>query len=207
MCVPKIISFSVVILLITVLFAGAVAVPAAAQATAPTVSTTSASAQYPPWPVNLYEFYRTDCPHCQALALNIDTLAAKYPTLHIYLYETQNDANFSLFERFESAYGMKLLDTVPTVFIGKQSFVSDTAEPQIEAAVAQAIQHGATGPGDRLTGQVVPTLTPTPIPSVNSFPIVDQQLLAPIPNSILATLAMLAGMAILIAVILARESR
>jgi cytochrome c biogenesis protein CcdA len=136
--------------------------PAAAQTSSPSSSTTAASAQYPPWPVNLYEFYRTDCPHCQALAPHIAALAAKYPTLHVYQYETQNDANFSLFEKFESAYGMKLLDTVPTVFIGKQSFVSDTAEPQIEAAVAQAIQHGATGPGDRLTGQVVPTPTPTP---------------------------------------------
>ena len=136
--------------------------PAAAQTSSPSSSTTAASAQYPPWPVNLYEFYRSDCPHCQALAPHIAALAAEYPTLHVYQYETQNDANFSLFETFESAYGMKLLDTVPTVFVGKQYFVSDTAEPQIEAAVAQAIQHGATGPGDTLTGHAVPTPTPTP---------------------------------------------
>ncbi|MGZ4849617.1 MAG: hypothetical protein ACXV2D_09060 [Halobacteriota archaeon] len=136
--------------------------PVAAQTSSPSSSTTGAGAQYPPWPVNLYEFYRSDCPHCKALAPQIAALAAKYPTLHVYQYETQNDANFSLFETFESAYGMKLLDTVPTVFVGKQYFVSDTAEPQIEAAVAQAIQHGATGPGDRLTGHVVPTPTPTP---------------------------------------------
>ena len=136
--------------------------PAAAQTSSPSSSTTAASAQYPPWPVNLYEFYRSDCPHCQALAPHIAALAAEYPTLHVYQYETQNGANFSLFETFESAYGMKLLDTVPTVFIGNQYFVSDTAEPQIEAAVAQAIQHGATGPGDTLTGHGVPTPTPTP---------------------------------------------
>jgi cytochrome c biogenesis protein CcdA len=136
--------------------------PAAAQTSSPSSSTTAASAQYPPWPVNLYEFYRSDCPHCQALAPHIAALAAEYPTLHVYQYETQNDANFSLFETFESAYGMKLLDTVPTVFIGNQSFVSDTAEPQIEAAVAQAIQNGATGPGDTLTGHAVPTPMPTP---------------------------------------------
>jgi cytochrome c biogenesis protein CcdA len=135
--------------------------PAAAQTSA-SATTTAASATYPPYPVNLYEFYRSDCPHCQALAPHIQALEAKYPTLHVYQYETQNDANFSLFETFESAYGMKLLDTVPTVFIGKQYFVSDSAEPQIEAAVAQAIQNGATGPGDRLTGHVVPTPIPTP---------------------------------------------
>ena len=136
--------------------------PAAAQTSSASSSTTAASAHYPPWPVNLYEFYRSDCPHCQALAPHIAALAAEYPTLHVYQYETQNDANFSLFETFESAYGMKLLDTVPTVFVGKQSFVSDSAEPQIEAAVAQAIQHGATGPGDKITGHAVPTPTPTP---------------------------------------------
>jgi len=136
--------------------------PVAGQTASPSNSTTGANAQYPPWPVNLYEFYRSDCPHCQALAPHIAALAAEYPTLHVYQYETQNDANFSLFETFENAYGMKLLDTVPTVFVGKQSFVSETAEPQIEAAVAQAIQQGATGPGDKLTGHAVPTPTPTP---------------------------------------------
>jgi len=134
--------------------------PAAAQSSAPSSTATAPSTQYPPWPVNLYEFYRSDCPHCQALAPHIAALAAEYPTLHVYQYETQNDANFTLFETFERAYGMQLLDTVPTVFVGNQSFVSEMAEPQIEAAVAQAIQHGATGPGDTLTGHVVPTPTP-----------------------------------------------
>jgi cytochrome c biogenesis protein CcdA/glutaredoxin len=132
----------------------------AAQTSSPASSTAVASAKYPPYPVNLYEFYRSDCPHCAALKPHIDALIAEYPTLHVYMYETQNDANFSLLEKFETAYGMKLLDTVPTVFIGNQYFVSDSAAPQIEAAVAQAIQNGATGPGDALTGHTVPTPTP-----------------------------------------------
>ena len=52
------------------------------------VNASSSGAKYPPYPVNLYEFYRTDCPHCQALAPTIDALAAKYPTLHVYKIET-----------------------------------------------------------------------------------------------------------------------
>ena len=117
--------------------------------------TTAASAKYPPYPVNLYEFYLSSCPHCQALAPHIAALAAEYPTLHVYQYETSNDANYSLFQTFMSAYGVKF-DTVPTVFVGTQAFQGDAAAPQIEAAVAQAIQNGATGQGDKITGHVVP---------------------------------------------------
>jgi len=122
-------------------------------------SNNTSGAKYPPYPVNLYEFYRTDCPHCQALKPHIDALMAQYPTLHVYMYETQNDANFSLLENFISAYKLKL-DTVPSVFVGKQAFQSDLEAPQIEAAVAQAIKNGATGPGDVITGHTVPTPTP-----------------------------------------------
>ena len=133
----------------------------AAQAVSSPASNSTRTAQYPPYPVNLYEFYRSDCPHCQALMPHIDALIAKYPTLHVYRYETQNDANYSLFQKFLSAYGLKF-DTVPTVLIGTQSYQSDEYAPQIEAAVAQAIQNGATGPGDVITGHTVPTPTPTP---------------------------------------------
>ncbi|MGZ8884928.1 MAG: thioredoxin family protein, partial [Halobacteriota archaeon] len=72
------------------------AVGSVAAQTTPLSNTTS-SAKHPPWPVNLYEFYRTDCPHCQAIAPTIDALARQYPTLHVYKIETQNDANYSLF--------------------------------------------------------------------------------------------------------------
>jgi cytochrome c biogenesis protein CcdA/thiol-disulfide isomerase/thioredoxin len=131
----------------------------AAQTSSPASSKAVSSAKYPPYPVNLYEFYRSDCQHCQALKPTIDALASKYPTLHVYLWETQNDANYSLFTQFRTAYNLKF-DTVPTVVVGTQSFTSDAQAPQIEAAVAQAIQNGATGPGDVITGHTVPTPTP-----------------------------------------------
>ena len=129
--------------------------PAAAQTSSPSSSTTAASAHYPPYPVNLYEFYRSDCPHCQALAPHIAALAAEYPTLHVYQYETSNSANYSLLQTFESAYGMPF-DTVPTVVVGTQNWQSELDAPQIAAAVAQAVQHGATGKGDAITGHSVP---------------------------------------------------
>ena len=135
--------------------------PMAAQSSSASNVTSGAGAQYPPYPVNLYEFYRSDCPHCQALAPHINALIAEYPTLHVYQYETQNDVNYTLFTTFRTAYGDKF-DTVPTVFIGNQTFLSDESAPQIEAAVAQAVQNGATGLGDQITGHVV--LTPTPVP-------------------------------------------
>jgi cytochrome c biogenesis protein CcdA len=126
----------------------------------PSPATAVASAKYPPYPVNLYEFYRTDCPHCMALMPTIDALASQYPTLHVYKYEIQNDANYSLFQTFLSAYGLKF-DTVPTVLIGKEHFQGDEYAPQIQAAVAQGIKNGTTGPGDVITGHIVPTPTPT----------------------------------------------
>jgi len=46
---------------------------------------------------------------------------------------------------------MKLLDTVPTVFVGKQYFVSTSAEPQISTRLLhKQFNNGATGPGDTL---------------------------------------------------------
>ena len=51
-------------------------------------------------------------------------------------------------------------DTVPTVFVGTQFWQSNLNAPQIEAAVAQAIQHGATGKGDTITGHSVPMPAP-----------------------------------------------
>jgi len=132
----------------------------AAQTPSPESPTAVASAKYPPYPVNLYEFYRSDCPHCAALMPTIDGLASQYPTLHVYKYEIQNDANYSLFQKFLSAYGLKF-DTVPTVVVGKQQFQGDEYAPQIKAAVAQGVQNGMTGPGDSITGHIVPTPSPT----------------------------------------------
>jgi cytochrome c biogenesis protein CcdA len=91
----------------------------------------------------------------------IDGLASQYPTLHVYKYEIQNDANYSLFQQFLSAYNLTF-DTVPTIIVGKQKFQGDEYATQIQAAVAQGVQKGATGPGDVITGHIVPTPTPKP---------------------------------------------
>jgi thiol:disulfide interchange protein len=91
----------------------------------------------------------------------IDGLASQYPTLHVYKYEIQNDANYSLFQQFLSAYNLTF-DTVPTIIVGKQKFQGDEYTTQIQAAVAQGVQKGATGPGDVITGHIVPTPTPKP---------------------------------------------
>jgi cytochrome c biogenesis protein CcdA/glutaredoxin len=147
------------IALITLLFSSAVG-SVAAQTPSPVSSTAVASAKYPPYPVNLYEFYRSDCPHCMALMPTIDALARQYPTLHVYKYEIQNDANYSLFQKFLSAYGLKF-DTVPTIVIGKEQFQGDEYASQIKAAVAQGVQNGKTGPGDSITGHIVPMPSPT----------------------------------------------
>jgi cytochrome c biogenesis protein CcdA len=95
-----------------------------------------------------------------ALMPTIDALARQYPTLHVYKYEIQNDANYSLFQKFLSAYGLKF-DTVPTVVIGKEQFQGDEYASQIKAAVAQGVQNGTTGPGDSITGHIVPMPSPT----------------------------------------------
>ena len=149
--------FGLSIVIITLLFSSALS-PVAAQTSS--LSNTTSSAKNPPWPVNLYEFYRTDCPHCQALAPTITELENKYPTLHVYRYETTNSENYALFQKFLTAYGMQA-DTVPTTFIGNQSFVSELAAQQIEAAVARGVQNGVTGHGDVITGHIAPTPTPT----------------------------------------------
>jgi cytochrome c biogenesis protein CcdA/glutaredoxin len=161
----------------------------AAQTPSPVNSTAVASAKYPPYPVNLYEFYRSDCPHCMALMPTIDALASQYPTLHVYKYEIQNDANYSLFQKFLSAYGLKF-DTVPTVVIGKEQFQGDEYAPQIKAAVAQGVQNGTTGSGDVITGHSVPTpsatthtgnATKNSTSSAHNSTLVDPQAALPLP--------------------------
>ncbi len=151
--------FGLSIVLITLLFSSAVG-PVAAQT--PSLSNTTSIAKYPPWPVNLYEFYRTDCPHCQAIAPTIAALERQYPTLHVYRIETQNDANYTLFQKFIAAYNMTF-DSVPSIFIGKKKFLGgEESISDVQAEVARAVQNGATGPGDQITGHVVPTPTPKP---------------------------------------------
>jgi cytochrome c biogenesis protein CcdA/thiol-disulfide isomerase/thioredoxin len=132
----------------------------------PSLSNTTSSAKNPSWPVNLYEFYRTDCPHCQAIAPQIDALARQYPTLHVYKIETQNDANYSLFQKFLKAYNLTI-DSVPTIFIGKKAFQGgEESMSAVQAEVTRAIQSGSTSPGDQIMGNTVPT--PAPISRTNN---------------------------------------
>ncbi|MGZ4941307.1 MAG: hypothetical protein ACXV5P_03295 [Halobacteriota archaeon] len=151
----------VLTILLTFLLSSLATNLAAAQSTPSTNMTGATTATYPPYPVNLYLFHRADCPHCQALMPTIDALAAQYPTLHVYKYETTSNENYNLFTQFLDAYKLKL-DTVPTVFIGAKAFQGEGYAPQIKAQVATAIQTGATGQGDQITGHVVPTATPKP---------------------------------------------
>ncbi len=145
------------IVLITLLFSSAVGSVAGQTSS---LSNSTSSAKYPPYPVNLYEFYKTDCPHCQALAPTIDALAAQYPTLHVHKIEINNNTNYSIFaDKFLPAYGLKI-DGVPAVFIGTKAFQGDEFASQIQAEVARAVQSGATGAGDQIMGNVVPTPTP-----------------------------------------------
>ncbi len=159
--------FAGLVVLLVFLLASLTISSATAQTKFATDATGTTTAKYPPYPVNLYLFYKIGCPHCEALMPTIDGLAAQYPTLHVYKYETSNDANFSLLQQFEDAYKMKRFDTVPTVFIGKSKFSSEESAPQIKAAVAVGIQKSATGPGDKIMGHSVPVATPKPITGSN----------------------------------------
>jgi cytochrome c biogenesis protein CcdA/thiol-disulfide isomerase/thioredoxin len=156
--------FGLSIVIITLLFSSALS-PVAAQTSS--LSNTTSSAKHPSWPVNLYEFYSTNCPHCQAIAPTIDELARQYPTLHVYKIETGNNANYSLFtDKFMPAYGVSVYST-PTVFIGKKVYQGgEESISAVQAEVARAVQSGATGPGDQIMGNVVPT--PTPIPQTHT---------------------------------------
>jgi len=151
--------FGLSIVLITLLFSSAVGSVAAQTS----LSNTTSSAKYPPWPVNLYEFYSTTCPHCQAIAPMIEELARQYPTLHVIKIETGNNANYSLFtDKFMPAYGVSVYST-PTIFIGKKVYQGgEESISAVQAEVARAVQSGATGPGDQIMGNVVPIPTPTP---------------------------------------------
>ena len=93
----------------------------------------------------------------------IEELARQYPTLHVIKIETGNNANYSLFtDKFMPAYGVSVYST-PTIFIGKKVYQGgEESISAVQAEVARAVQSGATGPGDQIMGNVVPTPTPTP---------------------------------------------
>ncbi len=154
-------------ILCAVLICGLTTNLATAQSTPSTDVTSTAAVKYPPYPVNLYLFHRADCPHCQALMPTIDALAAQYPTLHVYKYETTSNENYALFSQFLDAYKLKF-DTVPSVFIGTKAYQGEEYAPQIQSQVAYGVQNSLTGPGDKITGHTVPVATPKPTPLANA---------------------------------------
>ena len=116
------------------------------------------------YPVHLYMFYRADCPHCRQMLPLIENLSNQYPTLTLHEYEIgQSAENYTLFQTFLSTYNLQL-DTVPSIFIGKQAFqgTKDQIWDQIQSKVLASVQSGASGPGDELTGNVEQIYKSTP---------------------------------------------
>jgi cytochrome c biogenesis protein CcdA/glutaredoxin len=122
------------------------------------------------YPVHLYMFYRADCPHCRQMLPLIENLPNQYPTLTLHEYEIgQSAENYTLFQTFLSAYNLQL-DTVPSIFIGKQAFqgTKDQIWDEIQSKVAASVQSGASGPGDELTGNVEQIYRSTPSPELTT---------------------------------------
>jgi cytochrome c biogenesis protein CcdA/glutaredoxin len=122
------------------------------------------------YPVHLYMFYRADCPHCHQMLPLIEDLPNQYPTLTLHLYEIgQNAENYALFQTFLGAYNLQL-DTVPSIFIGKQAFqgTKDQIWDEIQSKVSTSVQSGASGPGDELTGNVEQIYRSTPSPELTT---------------------------------------
>ena len=122
------------------------------------------------YPVHLYMFYRADCPHCRQMLPLIENLPNQYPTLTLQEYEIgQNAENYTLFQTFLDAYNLQL-DTVPSIFVGKQAFqgTKDQIWDEIQSKVSASVQSGASGPGDELTGNVEQVYRSTPSPELTT---------------------------------------
>lgn len=122
------------------------------------------------YPVHLYMFYRADCPHCRQMLPLIENLPNQYPTLTLHEYEIgQSAENYTLFQTFLGAYNLQL-DTVPSIFIGKQAFqgTKDQIWDEIQSKVLASVQSGASGPGDELTGNVEQVYRSTPSPELTT---------------------------------------
>jgi len=122
------------------------------------------------YPVHLYMFYRADCPHCRQMLPLIENLPNQYSTLTLHEYEIgQNAENYTLFQTFLGAYNLQL-DTVPSIFIGKQAFqgTKDQIWDEIQSKVSASVQSGASGPGDELTENVEQVYRSTPSPELTT---------------------------------------
>ncbi|MGB8311624.1 MAG: hypothetical protein WCE81_07155 [Halobacteriota archaeon] len=100
----------------------------------------------------------------------IENLPNQYPTLTLHEYEIgQNAENYTLFQTFLGAYNLQL-DTVPSIFIGKQAFqgTKDQIWDEIQSKASASVQSGASGPGDELTGNVEQVYRSTPSPELTT---------------------------------------
>jgi thiol-disulfide isomerase/thioredoxin len=88
--------------------------------------------------VNLYLFYRYDCPHCEALQEALKDIVKEYPELKVYKYETaKSSKNRELMVTAEKALNMTT-PYVPFTIIGDKYFIGYSETPsraEIEYAI------------------------------------------------------------------------
>jgi len=93
--------------------------------------------------INVVEFYREACPHCQAIKPYLEKIAKKYKDeITFKHYEvTEDEAACALFTQFLDAYAVPRGEgAVPTLFLGDKLFIGDTnIREGLEPALAYAI--------------------------------------------------------------------
>jgi thiol-disulfide isomerase/thioredoxin len=95
--------------------------------------------------VNLYLFYRYDCPHCEALQDALKDIVKEYPELKIYKYETaKSSKNRELMSTAEKALNLTT-PYVPFTIIGDKYFIGYSETPS-RAEIEYAIKLYTTAP-------------------------------------------------------------
>lgn len=123
-------------------------------------------------PVNLYFFFSLGCPHCAKETQFLNQEIASRQDVVIHAYEvSQNADNAALFAKVGSSLGMGS-SGVPVTIISDWHIVgygnNETTGVQILAAIDAAQTHGdqdLVGQIISPKNQVIPTVTPSPIPS------------------------------------------
>jgi cytochrome c biogenesis protein CcdA/glutaredoxin len=123
--------------------------------------------------VVLYKFYKAGCQHCAKLALLLEDLQEKYPSLIVKDHEIHDDDSRALLEEMAAAYGEDI-DYVPIVFIDDKSFVGFAAKERssIEQEVQRCTEESCISPIEKVTGRTKISRTVT-IPAVISAATVD----------------------------------
>ena len=115
-----------------------------------TLAATNASSQHQAQPagstVYIVYFYATDCPHCQAVKVEVlDPLAAKYgPQVDIKMIDIGAPANYELLIRAEEMFGVSADKRgIPTLLIGDQALIGEEAvRAQLPDKVEQGLARG-----------------------------------------------------------------